>query len=252
MLWVTHRDCWQDTLKPLLARTALVRYIKNLQAELGLSFISIRQPIEMVKDNDEEFYGRFDRQQSMSQDRFDEPPAGTPTRTSMLKSQQPLPQQSPTMYAKTIVPQMALPPKQNTDNTSAAASASNQSQQQQQPRSTQAPVTSTATLPRPPVLSTSSPEQAPLSVSTKPPTPSHTGNIGFNSSSKETTGIAMSPNKAQQQQQILGTTINTNSGSFLTSRNVSSKHTRLHTTADDDDSDEDDHMHLLSSGVIGN
>lgn len=47
-IWVTHRDNWQDITKPFNARTELIKYMKVLMAEMGLKFVKIQQPVQML------------------------------------------------------------------------------------------------------------------------------------------------------------------------------------------------------------
>jgi hypothetical protein len=50
-LQVTHRDNWQDVMKPFTSRTRLLMHMKHLLATLQLEYLQITQPINIMHES---------------------------------------------------------------------------------------------------------------------------------------------------------------------------------------------------------
>lgn len=49
-IWATHRDSWQDVLPALASKTEFVGYLKKLQVEMGLHFVNVTQPVQLIQE----------------------------------------------------------------------------------------------------------------------------------------------------------------------------------------------------------
>lgn len=67
-VWVTHRDNWQDTSKPIAARTNLVRYLKMTLLQYGLHYVTITQPVmaTLIHEPDENVAEKMVREREAS------------------------------------------------------------------------------------------------------------------------------------------------------------------------------------------
>lgn len=52
-VWATHRDTWQDVSKASLARNNLVRYMKWLQNDVGLTMVRLAENVRLVPQAEE-------------------------------------------------------------------------------------------------------------------------------------------------------------------------------------------------------